>query len=230
MIEDILSINDKIELIKSSVLRKNEAEQKYYKSHLVDIKDDSTFIISMPVEEDKLVVLDIGESYNLWFYTKRGLYTCTVIINEKCKQGDDNVAEVYATSDLEKLQRRQYYRLNCIMDFEYKINGRDEFDKGVVIDMSGGGLRFNTEKKLEAGTKMLIRLNLFLADKKDEGLSQDEKDICEIKAKVVDSELARAKSNVYENRIEFDNISGKVREKIVRFIFEVDRQRRQNSF
>ena len=96
--------------------------------------------------------------------------------------------------------------------------------------MSGGGLRFNTEKKLETGTKMLIRLNLFLADKKDEGQSQDEKDICEIKAKVVDSELARAKNNVYENRIEFDNISGKVREKIVRFIFEVDRQRRQNSF
>jgi c-di-GMP-binding flagellar brake protein YcgR len=227
MTDEILTVGDRIDLIRSSLLNRKENERKYYKSQLLDIKDETTILISMPIEEMKLVVLDVGEKYDLWFYTKKGLYQCKTQITDRFKIRSIAVAETVFISDLEKLQRRQFFRLNCVLDFRYRGMESDKWNEGIIIDISGGGAKFNTKNMLNKDSSIMIELTLPHDSQLHSVTAFAPKyDKYEIQAKVISSVPIVGRENSFENRIEFENIDNKQREMIVRFIFEQDRQRR----
>ena len=78
-------------------------------------------------------------------------------------------------SDLKKFQRRQYFRLECTLDIEYRrledsdvekikedpelirdIMESEPFTSAIVLDISGGGVRFASEEKLEPDLKRSV--------------------------------------------------------------------------
>ena len=91
---------------------------------------------------------------------------------------------------------------------------------GVIIDISGGGARFNSRESYEPETRMKLQLKLPLTKIKPGD---------EIFAKVISCDLLPNKDKMYEVRVEFLEMTSAVQEAIVKFVFEEERKRRRRD-
>ena len=74
------------------------------------------------------------------------------------------VLEVDFITELKRFQRREYYRLDRSIDILYQKQTGKSVDgpqkKGVLVDLSGGGLRFRAPEEVQQGEKMQIEIPL----------------------------------------------------------------------
>ncbi|WP_066720302.1 flagellar brake protein [Clostridium sp. Marseille-P299] len=221
---NILSIGDKIELFHCSNRLGTVSKPKIYMSQLLDLQDINKASIAMPIQKGRVVLLDVGETYSLCFYTKNGLYQCKAVVTERFRNQNLFIANVEFTSELEKNQRRQYYRLECLIDFKFGAvveEGQDPktWISGVIIDISGGGIRFYSQKQLQADM-LIVSFSLFTT----QGLKN-----FKIESKIISCLPTSNRNAKYEYRVEFSNIKKEDREIIVRYIFEEERKRRRKE-
>ncbi|MDF2542247.1 MAG: hypothetical protein K0S47_1965 [Herbinix sp.] len=248
MLRKIISIGDKIDIKPLDGFGKPMRNSKSYISQLLDYVDHEKFNIGMPFENGRMLLLEMGKGYNLCFYTSKGLYQCNCQVVNRFRENNIYFATVLITTDLEKVQRRQYYRLECLLDMQYHIISPEEghlekkiknnefislaekneaikryeelgklWYKASMIDISGGGARFNSDAQHERGDQINIRLDL--------GSSSMVKKLS-IGAIVITSTGILNRPGKYEHRIEFTNIDKKEREEIIKYIFEQERLRR----
>lgn len=119
MVRDVVAIGDKVEL---KLMDKNEdAVKKIYKSKVLDFKDYASVIIAMPIIKGRVIPLSVGDKYSLRFFTQTGLYECKGLITDRANDDKIYILTVELTSALEKYQRRQFFRLSCVLDAEYYI-------------------------------------------------------------------------------------------------------------
>ncbi len=142
---------------------------------------------------------------------------------------------VEVQTELKKFQRRQYFRLSCTMDMQYKILSEEEvssfqdgqqeivmdigFQDGVALDISGGGIRFTSEEKLDNDKMVLVSLEIPL----------DRQSIYLMMGRVISSNLIPNKDNLYEHRVEYQELDRKIRENLIHFIFEEERRQRKKE-
>lgn len=119
MVRDVVAIGDKVEL---KLMDKNEdAVKKIYKSKVLDFKDYASVIIAMPIIKGRVIPLSVGDKYSLRFFTQTGLYECKGLITDRANDDKVYILTVELTSALEKYQRRQFFRLSCVLDTDYYI-------------------------------------------------------------------------------------------------------------
>ena len=88
---------------------------------------------------------------------------------------------------------------------------------GVIVNVSGGGIKFSSFEKHENGTPLLVRFSL------------DEELDVEAEAKIIGvNEVANQRGKM-EYRCEFKKITKEIRENIVRYIFSEERRQRQKE-
>lgn len=234
MLQDIVSIGDKIELIKYTNQNGDPTKAKSYLSQLLDFQDQTHMCIAMPFENGRIIPLDVGSYYQMCFYTKGGLYQCLGVITDRYRSGNIFTLVVDMKSNLEKLQRRQYYRLECMIDMvycslqneeeekNYHEQGlfQDRLIKATIIDISGGGCKANSTEEAEKNQKIYMRFPL-LMDKGPITL--------ELLGKIVYTSAIVNRSRAYEHRIEFVDIKEEERENIVRYVFDEERKRRRKE-
>ena len=240
MLSDILAIGDKIEIKPLNSEGHPIDAAKAYASMLTHIEDETTIHITAPIMLNNIIHLPIGNKFQLRIYSSKGLLQCTCVSVSSYKDNRTLIYIVRLTSGLTKLQRRQYYRLELIHDIEYsKIEDVKSFEidknnvkhekieklaqkwqKGAIIDISGGGVRFSSEYELHKWDTIKIRLEL-LVNKK---LYRTEPE-----ALVVASGRVDNRRDLFEHRVQFSNISKMDREALIRYIFEQDRIRRKNE-
>lgn len=250
MLPDILSIGDKIHIRQLDLTGKPIRNTQPYVSQLLDFGDTDTIHISAPMINSQIHLLHPSSKYNLCFYTNKGLYQCTCEAIEKYKDNNIDVFTVRLTSNLEKIQRRKYYRLEMAHDIEYRLISDQEqvtqqrlqsetldttekeilekklkewdriWEKAIITDLSGGGIRFNSRNDLKAGDIIRVKLE-FVTGGKPKKLIVD--------SKIVSSSKLIHVSGVYEYRVEFINIQQKDREDLIKYIFEQERLRRKNK-
>lgn len=235
MISRVLCIGNKIELTKSISAASIEEiqEKRVFMSQLLDIMEDEKMKISMPMEQGKIIPIPVNARMDACFYTPKGLYQCKIVITDRYKEGQIFILVVEMASPLKKYQRRQYFRLGCIIDIKYRTISKQEleeythrndlikercFMEGTALDISGGGIRFVSERKLEKDQEILISLDIsYGKQSKSYGLL----------GRVIMSYEAKSKVGLYEHRIEFINMQGGVRESLIKYIFEEERRQRQ---
>lgn len=242
MLEDTLSVGNKIEMheIDTSFIEVEESKKPVYVSQILEFDDDDDEVINiaMPIFEGRLIPLEIGKQYELFFYTPKGIFTCKSIIENRYKSNNIYILIVRLTSTLKKHQRRQYFRLETNMELQYKrfdeeaeryfrLMGKisDEmeerkFDAGVTLDISGGGARFVSKEQLPPGEKMLVRISFSI-----DGVTR----VCDPVARVIASIPARGRNNVFESRIEFVQIKDAEREALIKYIFKTERDMRRRK-
>lgn len=224
----------------SPILEKDEKKEIYY-SQIQSLLPNGLLEISMPMEGGRLILLQQGFRYNLVFYTPKGNYTCIGEVIERYKSKHLYMVTIELKSELVKFQRREYYRIDCMMEFEYallpQLNLSPEqnkilmeaciksteytgFHSGTVLDISGGGVRFVSDHFLEPDSFLRIHLQLEF----DYGTE----DICLI-GKVLLSDKIEGIPNRFENRVEFFQLSVEMRETIIRFIFNEERKARRQG-
>ncbi len=234
MLQEIISVGDKIELYRHSNQDMDSTRSKRYLSQVLDFKDKDKAVIAMPIENSRIIPLDLGDKYRLCFFTKLGLYQCHAVVEDRYRMGIIYMVVVRMTSDLEKFQRRQYYRLDCVKQISYysipetvpidkvkledSLFGNAIYTEATMIDISGGGCKFNTQELLQKDSRVIIKFSLELA----KGITP-----FQLLGKIIFSCEVPNHQKTYENRVEFLNIKETERESIVRFIFDEERRRRR---
>lgn len=213
-----------------------------YKSQLLDFFDNGDAEISMPSENGKLKLLQLGIRYEFVFYTKNGLYRCYGEVKERYKSDNKFLLRVAFHTQLSKYQRREYYRLPCVMEvpfygitkelamldtmeeIEDKLQDEENFTnkkkKAYIVDISGGGVRFVADESVEVESYILIYVRLGINDSASEH---------SIVGHVINSsQIEDTTPPRYEHRVEFVLKDSKVREDIIRYIFTEERKARSN--
>ncbi len=220
-----------------SRIRKNDSmDVTQYQTRVFDIVSDDEIKINMPMDGSRLILLTIGQEYQLCFFTSAGLYQCTAVVKDRYKSGNIVVASLELTGGLRKFQRREYFRLNCILDMKCTdIDAQQELDfdnhveffdtdfvmkDGVIVDISGGGIRFTSKVHYEPETKIYFVFYLNIANRPVEFKTL---------GIILQSRPIANRPGEFENRVQFVNMQADDRETIIRYIFEEERKMRRKE-
>lgn len=114
------NVGDRIELTHVSSATHRTLSENNYNSQLLDFDETGMAKLSMPIFENRVIPLEVGDEYQLCFYTESGLYQCRGRVEKRYKEKNMYMMDMRFLSGLKKFQRRNYYRLNCDMDIEYR--------------------------------------------------------------------------------------------------------------
>jgi c-di-GMP-binding flagellar brake protein YcgR len=246
-----LTIGDKVSLSKVNENVLPEGTNTTYSSKLLDIKSDNSIVIAMPIYKNKIINLEQDGEYNLMFFTKYDILKAKGRIVKKYLEKNIREAEIYLLSDPIHYQRRSYYRLSCILDAMYRVltpmeemlqkrittepNQCDEISnicrqslnqlqnynlKATITDLSGGGIRFHSDNRHNVGDR--FKFNFILSEDRSELY-------IEINVRIIDVACIHVKPADYEYRAIYEDISNETREKIIRYVFAVQRAKRRRE-
>lgn len=235
MLSNIVTDGDKVELQSSEHLySKDEKKNKVYSSRVYTVLTEDRVEIMMPLEKTKLILLPINGEYELCFYTSQGLYQCFARIYDRYKSNNVYVLALEITSNLRKHQRREYYRFNCVIDMRIRELKKEEAEtigtqnpvivpglplrRGLICDISGGGMRMitNLSYEVESYIYSIFVLNI-------DGKTKE----YEIVSKVLRCNELPNRPGEYELRIQYVNLDNDAREEIIKYIFEEERKLRR---
>lgn len=215
-------------------------EKRVYRTKVYDVISDEEIRVYMPMEGGKLILLPIDGEFELCFYTQQGLFECYARVVDRYKSDNVYILDMILTTNIRKFQRREYYRLNCILDMKCRsigasiedrlkerISQRVEFldtdftlQDGVIVDISGGGARFVSSQKYDKDSYILFIFSLII---NGAPVSYS------VEGKVLFSDEIARKEGTYENRVQFVNLTNDDREGIIRYIFEEERKIRRKE-
>ena len=222
-----------------------------YVSRFLYQKSVDEAVIEMPVKAGAMVPLEPGETYQVCFFTSKGLYQCQSQVIDRYYEDSLPVAVLKLRSEFEKLQRRQYYRMECLLQLEFATISEDDLKKmvlqkgtlgdqiakkdgadvseqsvkvryypGTILDLSGGGIRYNSGHAAESGD--IVAIHVAFTD-------PDLQRLHTLFAKVLTVLPVQNRSGVFEHRVEFVAITNAERERIIRYIFLEERKRRKRE-
>lgn len=253
MANEVIQIGNKIEMYvaEKRALISSSMSPDIYVSQFLQWVDTNVASIAVPTFKGHLVPLRVDDVYELQFFTRNGLYRCRGRIVRRTKTSNNiAVAEVRFISALEKFQRRQFFRMNCIMPMTYsvltevqkelykekkrclsleqklniekRLESQDMvFQKATVLDISGGGMRFNSSVQQESGDIMLLQPALPETVRKK---------IPFMFGRIISSRRIPNKEPVtFDNRVEFVEITSSEQEQIITYIFKEERDKRKRE-
>lgn len=229
-----ISVGNKIELVMLDDIIRNEKNKKVYVSKIFDILPGNKLQIAMPIFEGKIVPLSVSDKYSACFYTDKGLLQCNVIVTARYKEGHMFFLEVLILGQLEKVQRRQFYRYVCKLNAKIRVVSDEEYETGKpdyeviseddlewndakLIDISGGGAKIYQRQFLEKNE--IVKLKFVLSV--DELVFR-----LSLFARVLSSVHVQNHSEIVEQRLEFMKITKEDRDNIIKYIFESERLNR----
>lgn len=238
MIDKIISPGDKIELksIKNVLLPDGTEGTKLYRTSITDVRENGMLEIAMPMEKTKLILLPVDGEYEVCFFTLSGMYRANIRIIDRQKVDNQYLLLAQLITSITKFQRREFYRFPCVIEgkvkyisesqahaimqnLSYLVSMADSL-RCVIVDISGGGLRFISKNQFNVDSLLQLQFRL-----KDRENSQDYL----LVGKVVASAEIPNRDNEYENRVKFIEIDNISQEEIIRYIFEEERKNRKNK-
>ncbi len=237
MLTKYIKVGDKLDI--ETVMRAGQSddEKRQYRSVVQDIVSEDQLKVAMPMDKGKVILLPVDGEFNLCFYTKTGLYQCLARVIDRFKNNNMFMLLMELTTDLSKYQRREYYRLNCVLEMKAsKVADEAEdddsmeqveiidtditFDNGIMTDISGGGARFISRTRYPVGSEVLFKFRLFVNGKMNEYT---------LRGKVLFSQELRNNPGAFEHRMQFIHMPNDDRESIIRYIFEEERKIRRRE-
>ena len=235
-VSDYITPGDKIDIC---YLHQNNG--KTYKSSVFDFLSDNEIEMGMPTDGGKMVMFNVGFECQFYFYTSKGLYTCEAVVTNRYKKDGFILMSAKLRTGLKKFQRREFFRLECLVDFAYypisdkvaaletteelfeEITNPEYIDKKRLArtkDISGGGMRFTTAEKIEIGSKILSVLRLS-NDKIDQ--------MFYLVTEVISCDPVENMPELWVCRSKYDFKNIKDRDLIIRYVFEEDRMKRKKE-
>ena len=251
MLRDVLNYGDKIDIKPLDKSGRELNNARTFVSQFVDFVDLDIISIAAPILYGKALVLGVGANFSLCFYTSKGLYQGNCVVLSNHKENNMIVSNVKVVTNLVKVQRRQFYRLECIYDIEYRLITLEE----ELLDRKLKANDFENDKERDECKTKLSQFNKDwihgdIIDISGGGArfyskflhKQGEKlrikisirvgnDIIKMEpeAQVVASYKIENRVGAFEHRVQFIDISPKDRDNLIRFIFEQERRLRRNE-
>lgn len=238
MLTNYVKPGQKVELqsVEKFTEENGETLKKVYTSTVYDVLSEDRLEIMMPMEKTKSILLPVDAEYNICFYTEQGLYQCFVQIIDRYKSNNVYILVLELTSNLRKYQRREFYRFSCALEMEARdlleeekiAMEKDEYQlipglplkRSVIVDISGGGLRFVSTQKYEEDS--LIYCTYYL-------MVKGQRKKYELVGKILSVKDVQGREGTYEHRVQYVNLDVDEREEIIRYIFEEERKHRHRE-
>lgn len=238
MLSKYILPGERIEL--QRVVRGNQSNQevnkKVYFSKVFDILSEDRLEITMPMEKTKLILLPVDAEYDMYFYAKSGLFQCFARIIDRYKSNNVYILVLEITSNLRKFQRREYYRFSCALEMDTRTLQEEEMEavekkgdflvpglplqRSVIVDISGGGIRFVADRLYEAGSLVYCKYQLIVNGNIKE---------YNLVGKILSNKELESRPGDYEHRLQYVSITEAEREEIIKYIFEEERKYRQRE-
>lgn len=235
-----LSIGDRIELEKIETRLSVDPDKKpeKYTSQILDEAPNDRIYAAMPVRGGTIVPLSVGQKLTATFISNAGLHRCEVVVTGRYKKEGLFLVELEQTTTLQKVQRREFYRFECRKQIQYRVIDGEEremiqsgnayfsdeqdakWKDAVMLDLSGGGIRFVSAYKEEKGAFIEVRFDIE---------HNEEVEIVYAFAELLRSERNPNNTSIYDQRSMFWKLDNGMREKIIRYIFDEQRKRRSQQ-
>lgn len=192
-----------------------------YISQLLEVQESGTIVISAPIYEARLIFIPAYKTIRLAFiHNELGLLGFLATVLENDLKDKIAVLVVRPETELFKMQRRKYYRLDFLKDITVRISGRKATDinkpniRAFTKNISGSGMCIVTDTDIPRKSELEVELNL------SEDVTIKAK--CEV---VRNSWFEVMKSKSYELGLQFTLISKSDQNNLIKFIYEQQRIR-----
>lgn len=191
-----------------------------YISQLLEPVRGTDMIISAPIFESRLIFVALSTNLHITFFNSRyGLMGFTAIVNAKEYKGNIAILKIHAQSQPEKIQRRKHYRLDSVLNSEFKIldtaadkTEPDPLFKATVKNISGSGACIITDQNVPRNSVIDLYIYLNPATK-----------IRAMCLAMRNEKIEVKKSFIYELGLHFADISAKDQDLVIKYIFEQQR-------
>lgn len=227
-----------VEMVKSGGLLDDPLVENKYISSVEDVVKDKLYL-EMPTVRGRYAPIHKDEKYDIYIFIKEKIFKTTALIEGARKEGNRITLITRMLTDLKKYDRRAFFRISLQVSLMYLIlddkmvtlfrqylkEGKeiptDGYHTGECIDLSAGGMKFMSSKKLKEDSIMCMRFIL------DQG--KETEMIYTVLAHVIDSNPHPEKTGMYIQRVAFEVQSPRTREKIVSYIFKQQREALQKK-
>lgn len=189
----------------------NRGNDIKYTSLVEENYEDGKLLLYIPMMYGKIIKLPVNEEFSFTFVTEKGILKYNAVIKEYVYMNDFNFMVIEIKSEVERIQRREFFRFACVLPLEFiELSDGAESDKplfqGTVQDLGEGGIRFLSNENIEVGDKLkfFITLNYDRAVAKGNILHKQE----------------YPKSNFkFQYRVQFLDLQQQEKDKILKYIF-----------
>ncbi|NMA65988.1 MAG: hypothetical protein GX957_07065 [Clostridiaceae bacterium] len=212
-----LKIGDKVEIEINDEFY--DLEQPLVSQYEIQLPDGTMEILS-PIHKGRLFYIARNTKIDVIYEHKGDLFKFGAIVLGNRFSGRIALLRIQPVTEEKRIQRRRFFRLNCVLDIEYRIfekedmpvEERGDFKKSITKDISGGGICFLLNEKPRHGWLMEGKLKISDQEVKFDGRV--------LRIVPTNSE----KGYKYEIGLEFIKISNRHREKLISFIFDYQRK------
>lgn len=216
-----IKIGTRLELNKLNSL--GDAQGDTYVSQLLEHHGNDLLVISVPIQESRLVYMPDNTRINLTFlYHQRNLVSFlgfNALIKAKEFRGNVAVYIIEPEGEIEKIQRRMDYRLDIVLNGQIwlpDLDGTEAFNtepiKVFSKNLSGSGVCLVSDTEIPKGTETKVEIRL------DDDLAIIARCIV---LRVIPTEIRKRKA--FELGMRFTQIGKKEQESLIRFIFNQQR-------
>lgn len=223
--------------------------EEVYTSEFIQWTEEDYIVITAPVYNKRTVMIQPKDVFFLSFLTPKGIYKCRVGVIKRGKLPNGMVVAVLKVmSEFEKKQRRQFFRMDIVLKMKFAVLTEAQkrqciemknvienipvlkkqleqqnlkYIKAVVLDISGGGMKFTSFVQQNPGDCLLLLPEL------PEEL--EEKLPLLIGTVVSSNEILGQEPPMFDNRISFEGISGTEQEEIVSYIFKEELKKKKQK-
>lgn len=206
---EILNEGDKVILGTVSLMEETE-----FVTRVEKISENTVTVLS-PICKGAILRVPENSRVDIVFFSEEKIFKSKGISTGNFKTGNFHLTEIEIKSKVERFERRNYYRLSTMNPIRIIKTDSEKVISGKTLDLSGGGMQIKSEEKLNRGEKLLIELDL-----KGEFLELDSEVVSIV-------EGINSKEEKYG--IKFVDIGEKVRDKIISYIFSIQRDRMRSN-
>ena len=223
-------------------IENNSDEGRFvYISSVFGVTKNKQIVFHIPTRKGHTVTIPMNVPFYAVFNTKEGMFQLTGEITKRGRLEKFPVYVFEPSTELKKVQRRDYYRFQCLIPVKVLPIPEDvallpnmelvEIDlekygdsygipvDGNIVDISGGGAKITSVNDILTDRYMYVSFKL-KSDTVDERIN--------VIARRIKNEYKQAR-RIYEHRIEFLFKEAEDRETIIKYIFEEERRLRKKD-
>lgn len=185
-----------------------------FKTDVQDVTEEY-IVIGIPMHNGSYLALAKGDLIELVYYDDLSLYGFTSEVIGRSREGMVHQIFIKHPESWRKIQRRNFVRVGIIQYINYEVLKDGDYSEkknGIIIDLSGGGLRLKTAEKLGQGD--IIRVFI----------KNEEVNI------VGNGKIVRIEKDTdgrFLYGVSFEEIDGLSRERVIQYVFNIMRKQRK---
>ncbi|HOV26870.1 MAG TPA: PilZ domain-containing protein [Pseudobacteroides sp.] len=199
---------------------------KLFVSEFECAEEEDVICVASPIYEGTYLPAPIGTDMFVFAYFTGQFYKFKAKLKDKLIKDGLPIYKLSINGDMEKIQRRQFFRLECMLGVrcrEVKIENnipvqKGDFLNGFTRDISGGGACLVLAKGIEIGKYLECEIQI-----------TGNKMIKFYGTVIRSVKFDVDNKSKYELGVEFYNIDNRTREAIIGFIFEEQRKLRKKG-